>query len=107
MAFNSKGLHHFHKRKRKPHTNQFKDFLDKIIYVVGVFGPLTTLPQMLNIFMEKSAAGVSLVSQVGNLICVIIWLIYGIIHKEKPIIMAYIGWILAEIGVIAGIIIYG
>ncbi len=107
MAFNSKGLHHYHKRKRKNHSNKFKKFLDKLIYVVGVVGPLTTLPQMLKIFIEKSAAGVSLISWIGYMICAIIGLIYGIVHKEKPIILVYIGWILTEVGVIVGTLMYG
>ncbi|HJO01876.1 MAG: PQ-loop domain-containing transporter [Candidatus Woesearchaeota archaeon] len=108
------GLHHFHIRKRVhqkhesyPHPHKWKRFMDKAIYVAGVFGPLMTLPQLTKIWIEKNAAGVSVISWASYLIAAIFWLIYGIMHKEKPIIFAYSLWIGLEILIVVGTIIYG
>ena len=50
MANHVEGLHHFHTRKRihqkheiYPHPDRWMNFMDKAIYVMGVFGPLMTI----------------------------------------------------------------
>ncbi|MBN2881413.1 hypothetical protein JXM83_05165 [Candidatus Woesearchaeota archaeon] len=114
MTNNTAALHHLHVTKRiiharekYPHPNKFKSMLDKIIYFIGLTGPLMTIPQILKIWSEKSAAGVSMISWMTYLITAFFWLAYGITHKEKPIVITYIFWILTEGFVVAGIFIYG
>jgi MtN3 and saliva related transmembrane protein len=113
MVHDSHGLHHFHKRKiskQKKETQKVvarKQFLDKGIYAIGVLGPIMTLPQVFKIWVEKNATGVSLISWSAYLIIASIWLIYGVIHKEKPIIVNYGAWIVFHSSVIVGIILYG
>ena len=113
MSLFTKGMHHLHVRKRVhqnlepfPHPNKYKAFLDKIIYVVGISGPIMTLPQVFKIYLEKSAGGVSLISWSWYLFTAIIWLFYAIVHKEKPLIISNIFWILIEIVIVIEIIIY-
>lgn len=107
-------FHHLHKRKRihlkeekYPHSNKWIRFFDVVIYVVAVLGPLITLPQVLKIWEEQNASGVSLFSWVGYTCAASLWLVYGIIHKEKPIIFANLIGIIMNISVISGIWIYG
>lgn len=114
MVEASKGVHHFHLRKRihknfeeYPHPDKFKNFIDKIIYFVGIFGPIMTIPQVLQIWYYKTAVGVSLISWIAYLFCAIIWAIYGFLHKEKPIIVSQCFYIVLEIFIVIGIILYG
>ena len=114
MPHSGLGLHHFHRRKRihkkhepYPHPNKWKRFMDRAIYIVGIFGPIMTLPQLTKIWVEKNASGVSLISWTAFLLYAIFWLIYGIMHREKPIIFAYILWVTLQAIVVIGIIIYG
>lgn len=107
-------LHHFHRRKRihqkhepYPHPGKGKRFMDRIIYVVGVLGPLMTIPQLTKIWIEKNAVGVSIVSWASYLIIAVFWLIYGVMHKEKPIILTYSFWIILEAAIVVGILMYG
>lgn len=108
------GYHHFHRRKRihlkhekYPHPNKWKRLIDKVIYVVGIGAPLMTIPQLTKIWIEKNASGVSVISWASYLIAAIVWLIYGIAHKEKPIILAYSLWIIFEILIVVGTLMYG
>ena len=100
----SHGLHHFVKRKKEL---KFKRIFDKLIYVVGIFGPLMTLPQVMKIWINHQVAGVSIVTWVGYSVNSFFWLGYGIIHKEKPIIINYILWLILNISVVIGVLIYG
>ncbi len=108
------GLHHFHIRKRIhqkhekfPHPNKWKRLMDKLIYVVGIVGPTMAIPQLLEIWIKKNAASVSLLSWVGFLCVSIFWLTYGLMHKEKPIILSSSLWIFFYSLIVSGIIIYG
>lgn len=106
--------HHLDKRRRihlkheaYPHPNKFKRFVDKIILVIGVISPLLTLPQVLKVWILQNAAGLSLISWVGYIIFDTVWLTYGIIHRLKPIIIAYIIWLILEIIMLIGVLKYG
>jgi len=110
----TEGLHHAHKRKRihqkkelYPHPNKWKRILDKIIYIVGIMGPIMTIPQVLRIWIEKNAAGVTIITWFSWLIIGIFWLTYGIVHKEKPIILVYSSWIIIHTLVVIGASMYG
>lgn len=114
MTNHTEGLHHYHTRKRihqkhepYPHPDKWKRFMDKAIYVIGVAGPIMTIPQLMKIWVEKDASGVSVISWSSYLVIAVFWLTYGIIHKEKPIIFTYFAWIIIEILVVIGVIIYG
>jgi uncharacterized protein with PQ loop repeat len=106
----SEVLHHLHRRKKHgpyPHPNKFKRFIDKSIYIVAVFGIVMTIPQIMKIWVQKNAAGVSAVSWTAYIITAIFWLIYGVLHKEKPIIFTYSIWIVLEVFIVIGTLMYG
>ena len=108
------GLDHLHKRKRLyhklesyPHPDKWKNLIDRLVYFAAIATPFMTLPQLLKIWVEKSAVSISIVTWVAYLINAIIWLIYGIMHKEKPIIVTNVLWILMDISIIIGTLVYG
>jgi len=100
---NNIAVHHLHKRKRihekhevYPHPDKWKNRLDKIIYFIAIIGPLMFLPQIIKIWMEQDAQNISLITWSTYLIFGFLWLLYGIVHKEKPIIFANILWIILD-----------
>ncbi len=107
------GLHHQHIRKRIyknleqfPNPNPKIRFLDRLIFVIGALGPIATIPQAYTIFAHHSAAGVSFFSWFVYFLFSIVWLVYGIVHKEKAIIFSYSLWIIMNGLVAFGAIIY-
>ncbi len=106
-------LHHLHKRKRVheklekyPHPNKGVRFLDNLLLVVAVIGPMANIPQIIKIFVLKSSAGVSTLTFTFFVIFNIPWIIYGIVHKEKPIVIAYLLWLITNLIVVVGTFIY-
>lgn len=107
------GLHHYHLRKRVykigeqlPNPDKWKRFLDSVIYIVGVLGPIMTLPQVFKIWVWHQAGGLSVISWGSYILFDIFWLMYGIAHKEKPIILTYASWILINSLVVSGVLLY-
>lgn len=113
MPKNSAGLHHFHVRKRihvkheqYPHQNKWVNLMDKLIYLVGVIGPIMTVPQLYEVWSKKAANSLSLVTWASWTVLSCFWLVYAIMHKSWPLIISEILWVIVEAGVLAGIIIY-
>lgn len=105
--------HHLHKRKRMheklekfPHPNKRIKFLDNMLLLIASISPLSTVPQIIKIYATKNAIGVSKLTFSLFALFDIPWIIYGVVHKEKPIIIAYSLWLIANITIVTGTLIY-
>src|SRR4051812_16572366 len=70
-----------------PASTFWMRLLDSVVLVAGVIGPLMTIPQILMIYSAHTASGVSAYTWFGYAALDIPWIIYGIAHKERPIIL--------------------
>ncbi|HVX57640.1 MAG TPA: PQ-loop domain-containing transporter [Candidatus Saccharimonadales bacterium] len=104
------GLRHKYERKQglKPQRkSSYIRFLDKLTFVVGVIGPFTVLPQIYSIFSTQSAAGVSLATWVLIFVVTFPWILYGLAHRERSIIVSFILWEVVNLAVVVGVLLYG
>jgi uncharacterized protein with PQ loop repeat len=74
---------------------------------MSVFTMLMTIPQVLTIWIGQQAAGVSILSWSAYLVSAILWFWFGMQKKDKNIYLPCVGWIVLDLGVITGVIIYG
>lgn len=95
-----------HNIKKSRHIYQGK-LIDKAIYIAAFVEPATTIPQVITIYRTKSASGISMISWVSYLIFSILWLWYGIVHKQRALIIAYILFATTEALVLIGALLYG
>jgi len=107
------GFHHLRSRvligkdlEPFPARNSWKRFLDHLMYGVGVFGPLALLPQVVQIYTMKDASGISLASWALLAFFNILWVLYGIVHKDKPIIIAHVLFAILNALVAVGALMY-
>lgn len=104
------GLRHKYERRqavKKPRQTPYLIFLDKLTFVVGVIGPFTVLPQIYSIFSTQSANGVSLVTWALIFIVTFPWILYGLAHKDKSIIVSFTLWEVMNLAVVIGVLLYG
>src|SRR5580693_9302406 len=94
-------------RSQKQRKSSYIVFLDKLTFVVGVIGPFTVLPQIYSIFSTKSAAGVSLTTWALIFIVTFPWILYGVAHKDKSIIVSFSLWEVVNLTVVVGVLLYG
>lgn len=80
--------------------------LDKTTYIVAFLSPLSTLPQLYNIYALKTVAGVSPISWGCYTFFNCIWLCYGLVHREKVIIFNSSLWIIIDGLVTLGVLIH-
>jgi len=93
MPFTFFGPHHVSLRKRihnklepYPAPGLLKRSVDRLVYVVGIFIPIMTLPQVYEALIVRNPEGISAVSFFSYATANLVWFTYGMLHKEKPII---------------------
>ena len=81
--------------------------MKQLIGGLSVFTLLMTIPQILAIWVNRQAAGVSLLSWGAYWISAFVWFWYGIQKRDPNIYLPCIGWLVLDGAVIAGAAIYG
>lgn len=92
------------RKKQKP--RQKRTLLSQLVLFVGIAEPVTTIPQIYDIFSSHSAAGVSMLTWLGGTIASVVWLIYAYADKDKPLFISSLLWVLFEGMVVIGTIMY-
>lgn len=90
-----------------PARTASRRLLDRIVFAAGIVGPLASIPQVLKVYLLQDATGLSVVSWGTLAVLDIPWIIYGLVHKERPIIVAYSMWFVINTLVCVGAILYG
>lgn len=88
-------------------TKKEKAALDYLVYFASILGPIMTIPQAWTIWSRQSAENVSLITWLTYAFLSLIWLAYGIFHKEKPLIILNLLLVAVNSIIVVGIIIYG
>lgn len=100
------GLHNFHLTKRGRQEAARRQLFDRVMYVIGLFAPLMTVPQIVKIWAYQDADGVSWLSWGGYALGSTFWFVYGVLHKEKPIIICNGAAALLQFVVVIGTLLY-
>ena len=81
--------------------------VDRLVYMAAIVEPLFSLPQAYQIYHHHSAADVSILSWIGFECMTLIWLWYGIVHKEKMILIYQGLFFIIDGSVLIGALYYG
>jgi uncharacterized protein with PQ loop repeat len=81
-------------------------FFEKLIIFVAIIGPFANLPQLINVWIKKKVDGVSVVSWILFSTVSLVWLIYGIIKKDKYITITFTITLILQLMVTVGTIIH-
>jgi uncharacterized protein with PQ loop repeat len=74
--------------------------------IASVVHPLTAIPQVYSIYSTHDVSGVSLFTWFGFMTLGLIFLLYAISHKLKPLIANQSIWFIVDFLVVFGVIIY-
>lgn len=99
----SHGLKHLNKHSQKHHGTLAKLF-DKSMYVIAIGAPLMTLPQFLQVWQSRHIQGVSLSTWSAYTVFSAMWVIYGLLHKDKVILLSNIPMLILDGAVALGVL---
>ena len=83
-----------HLSKKKKRT-----ILDKVVGVASYVYPLSGLPQLLLVY-KGNVPGVSVISWVAFACFSSLFLMYGIVHKIKPMIVINLLWVIMDVMIV-------
>jgi uncharacterized protein with PQ loop repeat len=92
---------HFLKNKKR-----IRGTVDHLVYGVVIIGPMMNLPQLFQIWINKSAKNISIITWASFALFSFIWLLYGLVHKEKPLIIMNLSLILIQGSIVTGALLY-
>lgn len=81
--------------------------VDRLTLLVAVIEPIIVVPQIYQIFRYKDASGLSLPAWMGFEVFCLVWMWYGLVHKDKMIFIYQSLYFVANSLVIAGALMYG
>lgn len=98
--------HHFVSKKLYKSLKKEQKEIDAMMWLAGLLGPATALPQLYMIYSTQSAKDLSLVSWGFFLVLCTVYFCYAIIHKIKPLAVAQFLWLVVYGAITVGIILY-
>ena len=81
--------------------------MDKAVLLAGIAGPLMVIPQIMKIYGTHTATGVSELSWFAFAVFDIPFIVYGFVHRERPIVVTYILFFVMNLMVAFGAVLYG
>jgi uncharacterized protein with PQ loop repeat len=96
----------YKKLERYPHPSMFKRFFDYLMYTVATLSPIAILIQVIEVYSTHNVAGLSLLTWVLLGGVNLLWTIYGILHKEAPIVISSAAFCVLNFALVAGILLY-
>ncbi|MDN5819376.1 MAG: hypothetical protein L0H36_01440 [bacterium] len=94
-------------QKLSAKTSKRVRLINRMMMVASIIHPLTTVPQVYEIYSSQNATSVSLLTWLGFMVIGLIFLAYGLTHKLTPFIVNQIIWFVLDLIIIIGIILYG
>ena len=80
--------------------------IGKVAYIVALVGPLSSVPQIYEIWTERNASGVSFVTWTLFLLTSVVWLLYGVAKRDRPLIISNALWVVGEAIIMVGAALY-
>jgi uncharacterized protein with PQ loop repeat len=100
-------LHFYYRSRISKNKNKDKHFLiDSLAYFSGIVSPFMIIPQLYGIWINKNAAGVSAFSFASLALFNFIFIIYGIVNRNKLIAINNSIWCILQILIAIGVILY-
>ena len=90
----------FHVSKKKRRA-----LIDRAAIVASFLYPLTGVPQVIEVF-GGNIAGVSILSWAGFSLFSVFFVLYGLMHKVRPMIISNTIWFIVDILIIVGVLVH-
>ncbi len=87
-----------------PSVSGGKTILEPILNLLSIFTMVMTVPQLLTVWLQHDAGGVSVITWSAYLLAAVVWFFHGLQKRDPAIYLACIGWIALDLAVIIGVV---
>lgn len=89
-----------------PVSTTSKTSFDRVLYAFSIITILMTIPQVLSVWMNRSAEGVSIITWSTYLVSACVWLVHGLKQRDPTIYRACLAWIVLDASIVVGALVY-
>lgn len=93
-----------HLPTKKSHGEVAKT-MDHFMYFIALIAPIMTIPQLTQVWVDKSVHGISIWTWGAYAFVSALWLVYGAIHKEKPMMLTQALLLVLDSSIVVGVLI--
>ena len=86
--------------------SQSETVLRRFLGGMSIFTLVMTVPQVWTIWIDRQAAGVSILSWGAYLLSAVLWFWFGLKQGDKNIYLPCIGWMVLNGAVVVGAVVY-
>ncbi len=83
-----------------------KRLFEKFMLVFATVEPIATIPQIIEVWKSGNDGSVSLATWSFYSLTSLMWLTYGIVRKDKPLIVSGILWVASQGLVVLGLLLH-
>ena len=108
----SLGVRHVTRRKKArlkgfpTRESVLKNALDILIYPVAIGAPLALLPQVIKLYTTQDPSGLALSTWLILALLNLVWLLYGRVHREHPIVLTNLMLGALNFAIVFGILLF-
>lgn len=88
-------------------VSQSDTVLRRFLGGMSIFTLVMTVPQVWTIWIDRQAAGVSILSWGAYFLSAVLWFWFGLKQGDKNIYLPCIGWMVLNGAVVVGALVYG
>lgn len=88
------------------HRTVTRIVFDDGMYLVALVTPILTIPQLLTVWMQHQIGGVSQLTWGAYTAMSGVWLIYGLLQRQKPLILSQACLFVVDFAIVLGISIF-
>jgi len=88
------------------HRTATRTLFDDGMYLMALITPIMTIPQLLTIWAQHQTGGVSQLTWAAYAAMSGIWLIYGLLQRQKPLVLSQACLFVVDFAIVLGISIF-
>ncbi|MDL2362841.1 MAG: hypothetical protein QFB86_00470 [Patescibacteria group bacterium] len=93
-----------HKKLAKHRRKKPEPVIDRLVYLAAIATPIMTIPQFYTVWFEHKQ-GSSFSTWAAYSVIALVWLIYALKHKDKPLILVEISGVILYTSIAVGLFI--
>lgn len=97
-------VHKHHVKKGTKQQSGFVGFFDRLMYGIALIAPVMTLPQLYQVWVLHQVEGVSMLTWGGYAGVSALWLFYGYLQKDKPLMLTQFLLLILDGGIFIGVL---
>lgn len=99
-------LHPRHHRRKIDARQGVLSTFNSCMYLVALISPVMTVPQFVLVWAHRQTAGLSLATWSAYTLASLLWLAYGLMQRQKPLVLSQALLLVLDFSIVLGVVLH-